>query len=210
MSPKEPLPILRPMRYLFPTRRSYTMSVTLSLLGDYGVVHGLCGRVSGVGGHAPWSSCLWLTSRMRIWGVVLLWWADAGVLSSCAESFRCSRRREWRCRGGRGRKVGEWWVVLVSRRERGVGGWCWRSVGQSASERGCGLWEETGAREQEGRQGRSEQASKQAVCQGERWQVAVNVAGQTSNAERVKGGERWQRSRRSAFGWLLLVMLIWW
>jgi hypothetical protein len=161
-----------------------------------------------VGEHAPWSSCLWLTSWIRIWDKVLLWWAGAGVLSSRAESFRCSRRREWRCRGGEEKR----WVS---------GGWCWCRGGRevlvggvgvasgSQRARGCGLWEETGAREQEGRQGRSEQATKQAVCQGERWEVAVNVAGQTSNAERVKGGERWQRSRRSAFGWLLLVMLIW-
>jgi hypothetical protein len=66
--------------------------------------------------------------------------------------------------GWRGRLVGERWVVLVSKRERGVGsGWCWRSVGQSA--RGCGLWEETGAREREGkaRQGKSRQEPASGV-----------------------------------------------
>jgi hypothetical protein len=144
---------------------------------------------------------------MRIWGKVLLWWAGAGVLSSGAESFQVFPQAcvEVPCRGGRGGKVGERWVVLVlvSRREVSVGGRCWRSVGQSASERLRALggdWR-TGDCESAARQER-----EQAVCQGEMGSRGERRR-QTSNAERVKGGERWQTRRRSAL-WLGDVVVV--
>jgi hypothetical protein len=120
-----------------------------------------------VGGHAPWSSCLWLTSWMRIWGKVLLWWAGAGVLSSGAESFRCPRRRVWKCRGG---EEG-WWVS---------GGWCWCRRGRevlvvggvgvaSGSQReAAGFGRRLAHGSERARPGKASQGrSQQAVCQGE-------------------------------------------
>jgi hypothetical protein len=49
-------------------------------------------------------------------------------------------------------------------------------------------------------------ASKQAVCQGEMGSRGERRR-QTSNAERVKGGERWQTCRRSAL-WLREVVVV--
>jgi hypothetical protein len=97
------------------------------------------------------------------------------VLSSGAESFQVFPQAcvEVPCRGGRGGKVGERWVVLVSRREVSVGGWCWRSVGQSASERLRALGGDWRTGDCEGT-ARQERASKR--CAKERWEVAVNVA----------------------------------
>lgn len=76
-----------------------------------------------VGGHAPLSSCLWLTSRMRIWRVVLVESVAAEELSSGAERSRCSDRR---VRGGAWAEGGgvEWCWWVRGREEVVVVEWC--------------------------------------------------------------------------------------
>lgn len=91
------------------------------------------------------------------------------MLSVRAESFRCTRRRVWRSRGGGGRRV-VWCGAGVE--EGGSGVKCWRSVGwQSARARAVrGDWRTAWAG-QAGRQGRSKPVGRCA----KREEVAVNV-----------------------------------
>lgn len=189
------------------------------VLGSVGVRQRGARGVQSRGGrweeHAPWWSCLRLTSRDEDLGsgdevvvvfsptvcsvvVLRLWGSPAGVCGNAwvVGGGRVVVRRWW------------WWVVLVlvSRREREIGGgrW-WRVLASGGSQReteaaGFGRRLAAGGSNgaETGQRARQEQASQQAskaVCQGER-QRASKVAVKGPRTGQTPANNRSQRQRR--------------
>lgn len=96
MSPKEPLPIFRPMRYLFPTRRSCCLVSTLCpATSRYRVV--VFSRGMGVSGVWRWSRrtmvvilAAWPQRREGAERVCVFAWWCVPIPSICTEPSKMS------------------------------------------------------------------------------------------------------------------------